>query len=403
MPGIGIHISPMFSRSGGEAAPVEIGTIIDSDNPADLVFDSGSWTDEGGVITPTFTSNSIRLQNASGGYGNLIRYNLWYTMLEEFKVKCIVKMNDVSSNSVFFGLGLAGVSTFSQKISVRASIWANGGAENGLLELYYGDTVGALNLVADSGVSRLSFVQNDSIEIELLQSGLTLTFTARNLTTPSGDLTISWTNTNAIVYPGAASFNLLNISQLSLWNYKGDYTVTDLKYISTEHQNVAGCLVGDSKSEGYYVDSLDNRISDILEIDTGTYFQVSAGSGNVTQDILNDINEIILINPTKLILCIGRNDIARVLIDPLWDWQTRYISIVSQLESAGINVYHQLPFPEVTLNQSALSTWISATYPAGKVIPVPTGWSTVTDVSADGIHLTEAGALKAANNIFPYL
>lgn len=398
--GIGIGI-PFNNNRISRPAPSIIGTIIDSDDAGDLVFDSGSWTQEGVNISTTFTSNSIQLENAVGAYNDLIRYNLWYTQLEEFNVKCIVTINDVSANAIYFGIGLAGVSTFSSKMAVRGALWASGDANNGLMQLYYGSTNGTNTSVSDSGGSRLAFVQGDSIEMEVSQSGLTATFTCRNLTTPAGDLTVTWTNTNALVYPGTAGTQLLNIEQIALWNYKGDYTVTDLKYISTEHQNVTGCLVGDSKSEGYYVDTLTNRISNILEVDTGTYFQVSAGSGNVTQDVLNAINEIILINPIKLILCIGRNDIANSVLTATW--QANYASIVSQLQAAGIDVYHQLPLPETSLNQSALTNWINATYPAGKIISVPSGWNTGTDLVADGIHLSIAGALKVANNIFPYL
>lgn len=386
--------------SGG-ASPVEIGTIIDSDNAADLVFNSGSWTQEGANITPTFSSNSIQLENTVGSYADLIRYNLWYTQLEEFKVKCIVTVNDVSANAIYFGIGLAGVSTFSSKMAVRGALWSSGDANNGLMQLYYGYSNGTAAALADSGASRLTLIQGDSIEMEVEQSGLTITFTCRNLTTPAGDLVVTWTNTNALVYPGTAGTQLLNIEQISLWNYKGDYTVIDLKYISTEHQNIAGMLVGDSKSEGYYVDALSNRISNILEVDTGTYFQVSAGSGNVTQDVLNSIEEAILINPTKLVLCIGRNDLANLV--PSGTWQANYASIVSQYQAAGIDVYHQLPLPETSLDQSALTTYINATYPAGKIISVPSGWNTGTDLVADGIHLSIAGALKVANNIFPYL
>lgn len=400
MPGFGIGISP-YLRRGGRASPSEIGTIIDSDNVSDSVFSSGSWTQEGVNITPTFSSNSINLDNTVGAYSDLIRYNLWYTQLEEFTVRCIVTMNDVSANSVYFGIGLAGVSSFSSKMCIRGALWSNNAAENGLMQLYYGSGNGTNVVVADSGASRLSFVQGDSIEMEVSQSGLTATFTCRNLTNPGGDLVVTWTNSNAIVYPGTVNTQLLNIEQIALWNYKGDYTVTDLKYISNEYKNVNGCLVGDSKSEGYYVDSLANRISNILATDTGTYFQVSAGSGNVTQDVLNSIDEIILLNPAKLVLCIGRNDLANSV--PSGTWQANYSSIVSQLQAAGIDVYHQIPFTEVTLDQSSLATWISANYPAPKVIPLPSGWSTATDVSPDGVHLTVAGALKAANNIFPYI
>jgi len=402
MPGLGLGIGLNRVRGVGDnPPPSEIGTIIDSDNPADAVFSSSSWTAEGTAMTKTFTSSSIQLQNSAGAYDSLIRYNLWYTQLEEFRVVCRVRMNDVSSGSIYFGLGLAGVSSFSTKMAVRGAIWSSGDANNGLLQLYYGGSNGTATVVADSGVSRLAFVEDDILELEVSQSGLVTTFTARNITTPAGDLSCSWNNSNALVYPGTVNTQLLNIEQIALWNYKGDYTVTSLHYISTEYQNISGMLNGDSKSEGYYVDTLANRISNILAVDTGTYFQVSAGSGNVTQDCLNALPETILINPTKCILFIGRNDIANSV--PLATWQANYGSIVTQLQADGIDVYHQLPLTEAVLDQSALTTYINATYPAGKIISVPVGWSVVTDVAADGVHLTQAGALKVANNIFPYL
>lgn len=386
-------------QQSGSPTPAITGIVVDSDDPADAVYSSGNWATEGAGTTWTFGANSIHSVGVGGTYSSLIRYTPWHTLGEEFTIKARVVINAISASEIYFGVGLAGVSTFSQKMALRCALWANNSAAKGLMEIYYSNSNGTNTVVASSGAGRLAMVAGDTVEYEINQSGFVTTFTTRNITTPAGDLTCSWNNSGAITYPGSAATLLLNVEQLAVWNYRGDYTLTSLKYYLNDYSNIKCSLVGDSKSEGYYVNAFTNRISNILAAATGQYIQVAAGSGNVTQDILNCMPEILLQAPQKVVLFVGRNDIANGVAAPTY--QANYASIVTQLTNAGIDVWHQLPLPETVLNQAALTTYINATYPANRIISVPAGWNTGTDCSPDGIHLTIAGSAKAAANILP--
>jgi len=64
-------------------------------------------------------------------------------------------------------------------------------------------------------------------------------------------------------------------------------------------------------------------------------------------------------------------------------------------------VYPKVPLTESSLNQSALTTYITNNYSG--VISVPTGWTVATHCTADGVHLTSAGAALVASNALQYL
>jgi len=169
--------------------------------------------------------------------------------------------------------------------------------------------------------------------------------------------------------------------------------------ILNNYKNINLLTIGDSKTEGYYCDDFANRFSDLWASNNPTKkIQVSAGSGNVTQDILNNMTEILLQNPRKVILFIGRNDLANSV--PQSTWEANYQSIVSQLEAAGVQVWHQLPTPETVFNQSDLTTFINGNYI--NILAVPGTWNAATDNVADGVHPNIAGNLKIYNKQSTY-
>jgi lysophospholipase L1-like esterase len=102
--------------------------------------------------------------------------------------------------------------------------------------------------------------------------------------------------------------------------------------------------------------------------------------------------ELLNVNPRYVILQIGRNDISLGISAATW--QANYANIVNTLNAAGVTVYHQLPLPEVTLNQAALTTYIHANY--SNVLTVPGTWNTGTDLAADNIHPNASGNSKVA-------
>ena len=387
-------ISPMFRRGGG--SPVQIGTIFENN------FSAADWTEAGTGSTWTYNPSYIDTVNSTpGSYSSLIRYNAWPTQLEHFSITSTVTVNTISASNYFsFAIGLAGISEDGPIVTVKGLIYAGDSVYKGFMQIVYGLGNNNSDVVSDIGVSRVPLNAGDVLEMTLSQDFLLTTFSCRNVTQGSITYSCTFNNSAALSLPFTANRQTLNVNEVSFFNIEGDYRINSYSYSTTEYKNIFGLLVGDSKSEGYFVDSDANRISTLVDAGVTNYFSLAAGGGNVTQDILNNIDEIILKNPTNAVLFIGRNDLG---VTPEVTWKANYASIVSQLQAAGINVWHQLPTPEAVLDQSVLTTYINSTYPANRIISVPAGWVVGTDVSSDGIHLTIAGALKVANNILTYL
>jgi len=374
-----------------EQHPVVIGQVFAND------YASSGWTTAGAGTTWTFNASSIRSAGTTGAITSFIRYNKWTLQSERFTIKALVTINSVSASDKWFSLGLAGVSTFSQLTNFQCAYWAESGANNGLTTIYNNNGT----QVATSGVARITSIVGDQIEYTVTFEYNTVTFSVRNMNNPNTYQTISWLNSSALQEPGGAAVALPNINQVAFNNFYGDYTVNTFDFTDNQYKNIYLNIIGDSKSEGYRVQTLANRFSNLIEWKTGGMVQLAAGSGNVTQDILNNMPEILSQKAKYVMLFIGRNDIANGVA--AGTWQANYLNIVKQLEGNGTVVYHQLPLTETVLNQSALTTYINTTFEAKKIIPIPSGWSTTTDLSSDGIHLSIQGADKVYQNALIYI
>jgi hypothetical protein len=113
-----------------------------------------------------------------------------------------------------------------------------------------------------------------------------------------------------------------------------------------------------------------------------------SGGSDQTGDVLAVIPEIIALKPKAVILNIGRNNICNSV-----PYASQYASIVSQLQTANITVYHMLPIFETACDQTALTNYINSTYPAANIFD--TGLSaysaTPTVVLAEGVHPSPFG------------
>jgi len=385
MPNVNINRKAILQR--GPVNPSPIGVVFSND------FSASSWTTQGAGTTWTYNASSIGSVGTSSTFTSLIRYNRWFLQSESYTITANVVVNSSTASDRFLSIGIAGVSTFSQLTNYQCALYAQSGATKGYTEIYYWNGTS----VANSGASRLSFSVGDTIEYTVTYNSNTVTFSVRNLTTLSAFQTISYTNTTGLVYPGASLTNFPNINQIAINNYYGDYTITNITYSDNQYKNVFLTLIGDSKSEGYYADTMANRIISILDYRLPNICQVAAGSGNTTQDILNSLPEVLAQRPRYVILYIGCNDLRNGVLNATW--QANYASIVSQLEAIGTIVYHQLPTPETVLVQTDLTNYINSTYSASKIISVPAGWSNAIHLNADGIHLSILGNQLMADNI----
>ena len=208
-----------------------------------------------------------------------------------------------------------------------------------------------------------------------------------------------------------------NSDRMALWNNGGTYTIQSIRVVSRKRQAPNLAVVGDSKTFGCDASIRDLRFGS--EIDTLGPVSVYAGSGDVTQSVLNDLPSILAAKPRAVLLNIGRNDLANGVAAATW--QANYSGIVSQLKAAGVRVVHLLPIPETAQAQTALFSYITSTFPNDGLIDpaagtymvngtvaytAPSGWSNSTMLSPDAIHPTAAGhaylaSLIMASGAFP--
>ena len=153
-------------------------------------------------------------------------------------------------------------------------------------------------------------------------------------------------------------------------------------------------FVGDSKTQGAAASSFYNTYPGIL----GSSYEnigIQAGFGDKTQDVLNRIAEIILINPKQVVLSIGSND-QRAGVSQA-TFEANYASITSQLTSAGIEVIHLSPMYETALNLTAQYTYVSTNY--SPFVDVFYVVQEAGNLSGDGIHPSEAGYKAIASRL----
>ncbi len=390
MPAIGIGIGIPFGRrgGGGQPSPSIIGTVFEDD------WTEANWTESGASTAWTYNADSIDTVGTSGALTAFARYNQWTFQTEKWTLTGNVVVNSSTASDKFLSLGIAGVSELSQDTTFQCALWSESGANKGKTEIYYMGN----NLVEDSGVARLTYSVGDVIEylVDFLYD--TITFSVRNLTTPSGTQTITYTIMGSLIFPGGELINLPNINQIAIFNNYGDYTISRIRFEDNQYKNGFLTVIGDSKSERYYCEAFANGFTNLLGWRTGKICQVSAGSGDMTQDILNCLPEVLLQAPQYVIMNLGSNDLRNGILQATWE--ANYESITTQLEAAGIQVWHMRPTPEGVLNLSALDTFITSTYT--NVIDVPSDWDNATDLNPDAVHYTARGNLKLFDKILTY-
>lgn len=135
--------------------------------------------------------------------------------------------------------------------------------------------------------------------------------------------------------------------------------VTYYKFIDLYKSKPSFSFVGDSYTQGFDAinaeDVWTNIVCDYYNMSCSKY----AGGGNLTQNILDGIEQITENDPSNVILMIGVNDVnaaedLETVIKP------NIISIVDQLESSGINVW--VCTAELFKTSSPLDDWIRTNY-----------------------------------------
>lgn len=338
MLGFGFDITPDLGFLSQRPAIASIGTFVS--NP----FDSGDWTTVGNPYV-TFASDGITFNGAPGGLSDYIYLNN-YT---DLAIKRFGFTATLNANS-FLEFGL-----ISRSVGASPRGYCYEVASNGNSTLYSVGLAGTAP-VAFGGPFGVTTNQptspGDVIQCYIEQNNQFITIGKK---TNNG----SWfTQTFDTTFYNISTNNLPNICTPFLMNVNCNMKFTNIYVSSTENKNVERLCIGDSITQGAYAGSYAGIFGNLISA------SINAGGAEFTQDTLNKMPELIMINPRKAFLLIGLNDRANGVSSATW--QANIVSIVNQLEAAGITVIKLLyaGFGSYSIDVNA---FITATYPTSYI------------------------------------
>lgn len=344
------------------------------------IYNKTNWADAtdftvSGGASISVASGKIQLGTSTPStFTSVAKINNKISLLEKFSIKATVKVLSNAVDSYGIGFGIDTINTY-------------GGA--GLLARFTTfPTTNTLILnnstsnAEAANVATFSIALNDILYLELNCFGAGLVKV--NLT--KGTTTI--TSTYQFALTGAS---LPNTGQFVIKTFGGNYELQSLQIDSLENKYADLMVIGDSKTQGYYATTFPNRYCDILR---GTYPTVvnSGGGWDRSIEAVARINELKSLTPKNVILHVGSND--KRSGETYANWNSRFMTLKSEMESVGSTVYAMKMFNETVLTFSDYNDFIDANFASNRIIDA----GTVT-LNADGVHPNDAGNIQIANAI----
>ncbi len=357
--------------SSGHSSP-----ILGTNEYYGSIYSASSWSTTNGFTvnggTVTVTSNKLDFSGGSNDFTKSLDYN-YYTCLDKITLEADIK---ITNGAAIFGLGTNSV------VSAQSIDFGGGMNASGTVYLASGT---ALLSQRVTSATNLVFSVNDIIHIIVEKDQYTIRVRVNNVTQPTQPI-ISLEQ--SFVYtPIPADLLPLNTGKPCIWNSGGTFTVNSFSIRSNDFKN-ANLFIGDSKTARRSVETGGKGYNDFL---SANYYNVTSNAGNseITDNVLLRIPEITALNPARIFLNIGRNDLAAGT--PLDTITAHLTSIFNQLTTNGFTVNFLLGFYETTVNQSALNAWIVSTYPNNYI-------DTSGPISlTDGVHPDRLGHLQIYN------
>ena len=348
------------------------------------IYNKSSWTtgtlasdftNSGFGTAPTVTSNKIILVGSGAGTEVLSYVNK--TCLDNFTYAVDYRFKVTSSGDSGPLIKMLSTNTGSvPTASITAQINHATGADFG--KIFYTVISNGTPVVYKSTQIIPAISVNDSLRIQIYNAGGSVVVSANNFTTGT-QAYFSFIGTFAFGDPAY----IPNTSKFSIIPGNGTYEIDRIQYKSDAPVRPNFLVVGHSYALGSYAGIAMNRWG----IQIGA--EISAGSGDVTQSVLDRMPEITnIIKPKVVYLWIGVNDISFSI--PTGTWQANYASIVSQLTTAGIQVVPMLALPNNGVSVATLNSYISSTYPTTYIDTytpyVSTGTTFNPAYTSDGTH-----------------
>ncbi len=349
------------------------------------IYNKNSWANTSdfttfGDATVSLSGSYINIGSATNGsFNNYIKFSR-VTNLNKYRITIEFKIiNAPSSTSFGLGLGLRSANSIPANVYQYVARIGLPSTANG--KRIYIDAGSTTYTNRFSSATDFSFALNDIIRLTVEQDLNVVTCTYLNLTTGNAQVgSYSFPISTAPILPNTGNFVIHMLG--------GTYEMRKLKIESKDYENAKLICVGDSKTVGYFADSFAGAFSHQL-INYSRGVSVNAGGNDKTAEVLLKIPELIALKPKRILLNIGSNDKRNSVT--FATWQANYDSIVSQLETAGIEVYHLLQLNESVLTFTDYNSHITSTYDSSKIIDAG-----VISLNADGIHPNQ----QAMNHIF---
>jgi lysophospholipase L1-like esterase len=316
---------------------------------------------------------AIALSGGDNTFTHGLYYN-YYSLLPYVRQEIHIKSGPASSTS--YGDAL----TLGTYYRAMVKLDETNTATSGKLTLYTGQDV-----LSATSTASLNFTPGDSLALSLERNQDTLVGTARNITTNSTPVTVSFVYTSLStpnLYPHTGQYGIIHLG--------GNTQVGSWKIDSKTYKNATAVFLGDSKTAGFYASSPEQTFARQVGKRIPNTFNLGSPGEN-TQDLLNRISEVIALHPKQLFLAIGTNDFLQGEAPSVW--QAHFASIVSQLQAAGIRVFILNALYDTQGGSNVIAAYVNATYPSSMVIHTYEAGLAIgaTAVASDGVHLSPIG------------
>lgn len=382
MPGIGIGISPVFGGGGNQT----LGTIFTDDFAraslgTDYTNTSGAFSCDGTQLVAAYAGGGI--------WSNRLSYSKdsYTSCLEKFTQTVRYNVGTLTNGAYGIAVGV-----FSSVFDFQSILFLSPDVLFGQIRFYTAS--GAT--VLDTSVGAMTISNNDDIRAELTRDKNYFSVTYTNLTTSE---VLSMNYTFSLTYPDSGIFTP-RVYTPTLWVTGGTQYVNLWEETSGAIVNTPYIFIGDSITAGYFANSTGNRWGELVA--GSSQFNIYAGPGNFSNEI-NSV-EVITLNPTTAIICLGTNDKMSAVADATII--SRIATLRTALQNAGITVFIcQIP-PNDTTDMTSINADIVSNFGAGPdFFTLLKGGGTAYAVgkSPDGIHPANTEQQDMADEILSYL
>lgn len=348
--------------------------------PKGYLYNKSSWSDlldfnTYGNTTASISSNKIIIGTTSAGsFGDALALKT-ATGLNKWKMTLELQVvNAPASTTYGLGIGIKSINTY-QKYQTLARLDMTNAASKGDVRIDYGGNPPYTNAVLNT--SSFAFTTGDVLRFALEQDIDKLTMTVFNLNTNAVKITTyTYVPSRSQPFPS-------NAGEFAIHIFGGSYQINSFKVETICLENAKLMCVGDSKTNGFigttFKTSFPQQLDDLFK---GGIVNNSGGSDR-TNEVLLKIPEIILMHPKRVLLNIGSNDKRSGA--SFASWSTNYSNIVTQLTTAGIEVFHLLQLNESSLNFTDYNNYINSTYSSDHIVDAG-----FIPLESSGVHPTQS-------------